>query len=374
LFFKNRLYGLRNNDEISWKEALNKDTVSAYRNFYLKFPNSRYAEEAKMKVVAFEEEIIWKQARLKNTISEYDYYISKYPQGRYILNAQMIIDKLAETYNDKARETSRAFINENEKKGRKKLFKLPFNFLSISISITIFSLLLTFLFIRPQYILLQDRLEFEKDTIPEKDSVITEGSKPLTIERTKKVPKGDSKPLEEESTKQGQIPNNSKTQLGYSNLIGHNFGDDFRLSIDARNSYQFRVFHISSLDLNRSFIISFKMQSYLDLGSIRYGIGFNYNKDTTFYSFTIHTAKNYRMGYSIGWMFHERLAKAGIRLNAEDGPDILSIKKTSEELIFLINNNEVWRTGDLHLNNVDFIFYVTDTSEAALLSYSLTYL
>lgn len=151
---------------------------------------------------------------------------------------------------------------------------------------------------------------------------------------------------------------------------------DFRLNIDNINHFNYEEFSIDKLNINQDFILKFRVKSYKAGGSTRYGLAWNFISGGNFMLFTIHT-KNSGY-YSIGpgnnpnYKPYSRFKEGAFELNGENNYDELQIKKVSNDLIFLINENEVWRTSSYKLNTNRFAFWVADVSDAALLSATAT--
>ena len=149
---------------------------------------------------------------------------------------------------------------------------------------------------------------------------------------------------------------------------------DFRLSINQINHFTYKQFTINNLDINKDFILKFQVKSYRTGGSTRYGIAWNFESGNEYLLFTIHTINSGY--YSIGpgnnsnYVSFSRFDEGAISLNGENGPDELQIKKVGEDLIFVINNKQVWRTSNYKLTTNKFAFWLADTTEAALLTSS----
>ena len=152
--------------------------------------------------------------------------------------------------------------------------------------------------------------------------------------------------------------------------------EQFHLSIEKGGSFKFQEFTLDKLRLDDNFSIKFRVASYRKEGSTRYGIAWNFKDRADFLLFTIHTANTGY--YSIGpgnsqrYTPWSRFTEGAIDLNGETGPDELTIKKMGAELIFLINDKEVWSTTQHKIDTDNFAFWVADRSEAALLTSAVT--
>jgi hypothetical protein len=149
---------------------------------------------------------------------------------------------------------------------------------------------------------------------------------------------------------------------------------DSRLSIDQVGSYKRSPFTIDELDLDKDFRIDFQINSTRSGGSTRYGIAWNYSADD-FMLFTLHSTTGGFFSIGAGksrtrvpW---SRLAEGPARINAESGFDLLQIRRVGDTLVFAINGQDVWTTNELRLNSRQFAFWVADSSEASMPSYTL---
>lgn len=151
---------------------------------------------------------------------------------------------------------------------------------------------------------------------------------------------------------------------------------DYRLAVESVNHFKYKEFPVDNLDISKDFILKFKVQSYRTEGSTRYGIAWNFKSGNDFLLFTIHSINGGY--YTIGpgnnstYKSYSRFKEGSIFLNAENSPDELQIKKISGDLIFYINDTEVWRTSTYKINSNKFAFWVADNSDAALLSGTFT--
>jgi len=77
-------------------------------------------------------------------------------------------------------------------------------------------------------------------------------------------------------------------------------------------------------------------------------------------------------GRSLKYTPFSRFTEGQVNINAESGPDVLQIKKVGNELIFRINDQDVWKTSVYKLSSNRFAFWVADTAEAGLLDADYT--
>ena len=91
--------------------------------------------------------------------------------------------------------------------------------------------------------------------------------------------------------------------------------------------------------------------------------------------FTLHSIGG--GGYSIGagnsqrYRSFSRFADGAVSINAERDADVLQLRKRGDDLIFSVNGREVWRTADYRVQSNRFAFWVADTSDAVMKSYSV---
>jgi hypothetical protein len=147
----------------------------------------------------------------------------------------------------------------------------------------------------------------------------------------------------------------------------------FQLSINQTNYFSSKPFEIDDLDLARDFVIGFDIKSTRTGGSTRYGIAWNYQPDD-FMLFTLHSMDFYY--YSIGTgrsrsQPFARFSEGRLGINGERGFDVLQMSKRGDDLVFSVNGRELWRTSDYRLQSNRFAFWVADTSDAVMKSYSV---
>ena len=155
----------------------------------------------------------------------------------------------------------------------------------------------------------------------------------------------------------------------------HKFdSSDFQLSVTLENHFAFKEFVIDDLDLGRDFVITFEIKSTRKGGSTRYGIAWNFTADD-FLLFTIHsTGSGYYTigaGRSRSYAPFSRFAEGYVNINGESDFDILELKKRGDELIFVINSQELWRTSNYKLLSNRFAFWVADFSDALIRGYTV---
>jgi outer membrane protein assembly factor BamD (BamD/ComL family) len=79
----------------AWRKATQADTAAGYKGFLDRFPNSRYAAEAREKQAAAvqreataREDEAWRRAVQTDTAVGYQAYLTRYPNGRYVAEAR----------------------------------------------------------------------------------------------------------------------------------------------------------------------------------------------------------------------------------------------------------------------------------------------
>ncbi len=149
---------------------------------------------------------------------------------------------------------------------------------------------------------------------------------------------------------------------------------DFALSVNQTGYFSSKEFEIRGLDLAKDLSINFDIKSTRNGGSVRYGIAWNVEPDE-FMLFTIHSANGGY--YSIGpgrsrrYRPFSRLSEGVIDINAERDFDRLQLQKRGDDLVFLINGREVWRTTSYKLLSNTFAFWVADSSDAVMKAYTV---
>lgn len=90
------VFWLKRREADDWAACQNEGTLAAYRGFLLKYPDSRFREEARQNIAFLEEENAWRTARSAHTLAAYYRYDRQYPQGRYTQQSLEIIAELEE--------------------------------------------------------------------------------------------------------------------------------------------------------------------------------------------------------------------------------------------------------------------------------------
>lgn len=82
--------------EKDWQKALKKNTLSSYRKFLRKHPETEYVDKALSSIDKILDEIIWRNVKDENTTWAYEYYLHNYPKGKYVTLALNTIKELHE--------------------------------------------------------------------------------------------------------------------------------------------------------------------------------------------------------------------------------------------------------------------------------------
>lgn len=82
-----------------WKKAESLNTIEAYEEFLTKYPQGKFANEARTKI----EELYFKRAIATNTVAGYEEFLKRYPQGKYVNEAHSRIEEL---YFERAKATN----------------------------------------------------------------------------------------------------------------------------------------------------------------------------------------------------------------------------------------------------------------------------
>jgi len=154
------------------------------------------------------------------------------------------------------------------------------------------------------------------------------------------------------------------------------FSSDFHLTINEVNHFSTKAFRLDKLNINNDFTVNFSIQSYRQGGSTRYGIAWNFNGTDDYLLFTLHSINGgyYTIGpgRNLSYPPFSRFTEGPVNINAESAPDVLQIRKVGNELIFKVNDQDVWRTSAYKLSSNRFAFWVADTAEAGLLDADYT--
>lgn len=90
------VFHLKKDETRDWTAAQEANTLAAYENFLLVYPEGRHTEEARTIVAAMRDDAAWHDAQTSNTITSYDRYLQQYRQGRYrrmAIDAQKAIEE-----------------------------------------------------------------------------------------------------------------------------------------------------------------------------------------------------------------------------------------------------------------------------------------
>lgn len=99
----------------NWEEIVNADTVTAYKNFLIKYPKSAYTDICKNKIDSLE----WLDASSENTQEAYQKYLSTHADGKYADLAKKVIEDL-----------DKLIVSPAEKDSVRKVVSEYFNMLS----------------------------------------------------------------------------------------------------------------------------------------------------------------------------------------------------------------------------------------------------
>lgn len=108
--FKNIKFVRIPKDEQEWNDVVKRNTINAYNAFIDKFPESKYADEAKKRIEEAEDEAAWKKAANRNTIGGYREYLSYYT--KYVQEARKRLNDLAIV--DQENDVWQLACNENK--------------------------------------------------------------------------------------------------------------------------------------------------------------------------------------------------------------------------------------------------------------------
>ena len=89
------IFELRSNEANDWAAAYQENTIIAYQNFLLEYPNGSFAKEATENSNRIKEDLAWEQAIKENTQQSFLDYKIKYKSGKYSGDADHKIAMLA---------------------------------------------------------------------------------------------------------------------------------------------------------------------------------------------------------------------------------------------------------------------------------------
>ncbi len=75
-------------DARAWRDARSSNTIFAYEQILEKFPESRFAPEARALLEHKHEDLAWGRARSKNSEDSYTTYLAAYPDGRFAAESE----------------------------------------------------------------------------------------------------------------------------------------------------------------------------------------------------------------------------------------------------------------------------------------------
>jgi outer membrane protein assembly factor BamD (BamD/ComL family) len=115
---------LAKQQESLWQNAKQNDLIKSYKTYLEKYPNGKYAFDAKSRIsqleqieqqkqqaekervekeyLAKQEEILWQNAKQNDLIKSYKTYLEKYPNGKYAFDAKSRISQLEQIEQQKA--------------------------------------------------------------------------------------------------------------------------------------------------------------------------------------------------------------------------------------------------------------------------------
>jgi hypothetical protein len=91
-------------DEAAWSMAKERDSLSAYRDYLLRFPGAAHVQEAKGNI----EDAVWRNCRQNGKPGLYKQYLKEYPSGKHTKEAQETLDDL-EYQGAKEKDTVEAY-------------------------------------------------------------------------------------------------------------------------------------------------------------------------------------------------------------------------------------------------------------------------
>lgn len=74
-------------EEFVYQGAVAEHTPDSYRSYLGRYPNGRFAQEAKERIAALSDEAAWDAAVEDDTVEAYREYLTKYPGGRFVAEA-----------------------------------------------------------------------------------------------------------------------------------------------------------------------------------------------------------------------------------------------------------------------------------------------
>jgi len=75
-------------EEEAWVATRKVNSIEAYSNYLLSFPNSQHRVEATQQIAVLREASFWETVKSTRTIKSFEEYRKKYPQGIYASNAR----------------------------------------------------------------------------------------------------------------------------------------------------------------------------------------------------------------------------------------------------------------------------------------------
>ncbi len=83
--------------EKDWQLAERDDSQNAYLEFLAKHPDSKFAEQARLRINELKVLRAWERAEFKDTLDAYDAFISKYDDSEFVADAR---DRVREIQRD----------------------------------------------------------------------------------------------------------------------------------------------------------------------------------------------------------------------------------------------------------------------------------
>jgi hypothetical protein len=77
-----------NSAESDWNKATTANSASAYRTFLQQHSNDEHADEARDRILAFDDDQAWASALSANTVGGFQGYLQKESGGVYFLEAK----------------------------------------------------------------------------------------------------------------------------------------------------------------------------------------------------------------------------------------------------------------------------------------------
>jgi hypothetical protein len=82
------------NPDRNWEIAERDDTPTAYLEYLAKYPESEFAELARLRIEALKESRGWERTQFRNTLAGYTAFIEKFPDSAFVADAQTRIAEI----------------------------------------------------------------------------------------------------------------------------------------------------------------------------------------------------------------------------------------------------------------------------------------